>query len=285
MIHKDSRGGRFIPDRPTTRSRLGSNLIERRLDRAFRRLMDVEHGGSASQERFSTIPAVAIFPHPCAHSSISSKRCVNRPQVCDISHMKSTAAAVIALIAYLTPCASRADILNLATLSCGKYENEVLPAAATSATADSINTVMWLFGYSVAKSGAHVMYPDALAPFGFALDGECKTNPVETLLDALAVVKPETKNPMNLTTVECATFAPRHVAMAQSDPQSANTIMMWLFGFSTARSGSHLFNADLLGSFQEALLDHCAKHPDSSLFDTLSNIKLGAKPVQHPPKP
>ena len=207
--------------------------------------------------------------------------------------------AAIALLVCLAPYAGRADVLNLATLSCGKYENEVLPTAATSTTADSINIVMWLFGYAVAKSGAHVMYPDALAPFGFALDGECKTNPVETLLDALAIVKPETKNPMNLTTVECASFALRHIAMAQSDPESANTIMMWLFGFSTARAGSHLFDANSLGSFQAALLDHCAKHADTSLFDALSTIKLGgkptrestkaarapAKPVQEPPKP
>lgn len=181
----------------------------------------------------------------------------------------------IAFIVLLAPCAARADVLNLATLSCAKYENEVLPAAAASTTADSLNTVMWLFGYAVARSGAHVMYPDALAPFGFALDGECKTNPVETLLDALAIVKPETKNPMDLTAVECANFGPRHVAMTKSDPESANTIMMWLFGFSTARSKSHLFDADSLGAFQAALLDHCAKHADSSLFDALNTVKLG----------
>jgi hypothetical protein len=187
--------------------------------------------------------------------------------------------AAIAFVICLAPCASRADVLNLATLSCAKYENEVLPAAAGT-TADSLNTVMWLFGYAVAKSGAHVMYPDALAPFGFALDGECKSNPVETLLDALAIVKPETKNPMDLAAVECATFGPRHVAMQKSDPESANTVMMWLFGFSTARSKSHLFDADSLGAFQAALLNHCAKHADSTLFDALSSVKLGGTPLE-----
>jgi hypothetical protein len=187
--------------------------------------------------------------------------------------------AVAALVLCLAPCASRAGVLNLATLSCAKYENEVLPAAAASTAADSLNTVMWLFGYAVAKSGAHVMYPDALAPFGFALDGECKTNPVETLLDALAIVKPETKNPMDLTAVECATFGPRHVAMSKSDPESANTIMMWLFGYSTAMAKSHLFDADSLGAFQAALLDRCAKHADTSLFDALITVRLGGKPL------
>ena len=167
----------------------------------------------------------------------------------------------------------RATELNLATLTCAKYENEVLPAAAaTNTTADSINTVMWLFGYGVAKSGTHDMYPDALTPFGFALDGECKSNPVESLLDALTIVKPEAKNPMNLTTLECAKFASRHVELARTDPESATTIMMWLFGFSTARSGSHLFDTDSLASFQSALLADCTKHPNISLFDALSAV-------------
>jgi hypothetical protein len=182
--------------------------------------------------------------------------------------------AVIVLGMCVLTCLSRSAELNLATLSCGKYENEVLPAAASNPTADSLNTVMWLFGYSVAKSGAHVMYPEALAPFGFALDNECKSNPIESLLDALAVVKPEPKNPMDLTTLECAAFASRHVEFARSDSESATTIMMWLFGFSVARSGSHLFNADLLNSFQNALLADCAKHPKDSLFDRLGGVKI-----------
>ena len=180
----------------------------------------------------------------------------------------------IVLGACLFPCAGRAAELNLATLSCGKYENEVLPAAVSSPTADTINTVMWLFGYSVAKSGARVMYPEALTAFGFALDGECKSNPVESLLDAVAIVKPEAKNPMDLTSLECATFASRHIELARTDPESATTIMMWLFGFSVARSGSHIFDADSLNAFQTALLADCAKHPKLSLFDALTTLKI-----------
>ena len=185
--------------------------------------------------------------------------------------MKSLSA--IALAVCLLPCMSRAAALNLATLTCEKYESEVLPAAATNPTADSINTVMWLFGFSVAKSGAHVMYPDALAPFGFALDDECKSNPKESMLDALAAVKLESKNPMDLTNIESGTFAARHIDMARTDPESANTIMMWLFGFSVARSGSHVFDADSLPSFQTAFLADCAKHSSASLFDTLTAAK------------
>ena len=192
--------------------------------------------------------------------------------------------AMIALGVCCVPSVSRAAELNLATLTCEKYESEVLPAAASNPTADSLNTVMWLFGYAVAKSGAHVMYPDALAPFGFALDNECKSNPVESLLDALAIVKPEAKNPMDLTALECATFASRHVEFARTDSDSANSIMMWLFGFSVARSGSHLFDADSLNSFQTALLADCAKHPKDSLFDRLGAVKISsaAKSPAHP---
>jgi hypothetical protein len=178
-----------------------------------------------------------------------------------------------ALVVCLFPCMSRAAALNLATLTCGKYENEVLPAAATNPSADSINTVMWLFGYSVARSGAHVLYPDALSPFGFALDSECKANPRESMLDALAAVKIESRNPMDLSNLESGTFASRHIEMNKTDPESANTIMMWLFGFSAAKSGSHLFDADSLNSFQAKLLDYCAKHPKDSLADTLTALK------------
>jgi hypothetical protein len=49
--------------------------------------------------------------------------------------------------------------------------------------------------------------------------------------------------------------------------------MMWLFGFSVARSGSHIFNADSLGSFQAALLADCAKRPNQALFDALTAVK------------
>jgi hypothetical protein len=181
--------------------------------------------------------------------------------------------AAIALCLCIIPGACRAAPLNLATLTCGKYENEVLPAAATNPTADSLNTVMWLFGYSVAKSGGHVLYPNALAPFGFALDNECKSNPVESLLEALAIVKPEAKNPMDLSNLECASFAARHAQFISTDPDSATTIMMWLFGFSVARSGSHMFDADGLGSFQTGLLAECAKHPGIMLLDALTPAK------------
>lgn len=181
--------------------------------------------------------------------------------------------AACALIICLAPSLGRAAELNLATLTCGKYESEVLPAAATNPTADSLNTVMWLLGYSVAKSGGHVMYPDALAPFGFALDNECKSNPAETMLNALSIVKPESKNPMDLAQVECGAFAARHAEFVRSDAESANTIMMWLLGFSVAKSGSHLFDADSLQNFETALLADCAKHPKDSLFDSLTALK------------
>jgi hypothetical protein len=186
--------------------------------------------------------------------------------------MKFLAAIILAI--GLVPCICRSAELNLATLTCGKYENEVLPAAATNPTADSIDTVMWLFGYSVGKSGAHVMYSDALAPFGFALDNECKSNPAETMLNALAIVKPDTHNPMDLANVECGSFASRHAEFARSDTESANTIMMWLFGFSTAKSGSHVFDADFLQSFAAALLADCAKRPNKSLLYTLTALKM-----------
>jgi hypothetical protein len=48
---------------------------------------------------------------------------------------------------------------------------------------------------------------------------------------------------------------------------------MWLFGFSVARSGSHIFDANALGPFQSALMAHCAKHPNVTLIDALAAVK------------
>jgi hypothetical protein len=172
--------------------------------------------------------------------------------------------------------ASRAAQVNLATLTCVKYQNEVIAPPVPTPGADAINTMMWLFGYSVGMSCAHVMYGDALAGFGFALDAECKNNPTMSLLDALAKIKPDNKNPMNLNGLECETFAARHVELQQSDRESADTIMMWLFGFAVAKTGSHLFDAGGLQSFEASLMADCTKNPGRSLFDELAAIKFAA---------
>ncbi len=170
----------------------------------------------------------------------------------------------------------RAAEINLATLTCIRYQNEVIAPPVATPGSDSINTVMWLFGYAVGKSGAHVMYGDALAGFGFALDAECKNNPSESLLDALGTIKPDTKNPMDLSTLECETFAKRHLDLVQSDRESADTIMMWLYGFAVAKSGSHLFDARGLAAFEAALMADCKKNPGRSLADALSAVKFTA---------
>jgi hypothetical protein len=129
--------------------------------------------------------------------------------------------------------------------------------------------------HSVAKSGAHVMYGNALAGFGFALDTECKNNSAESLLDALSVIKPDSKNPMDLTQLECETFAARHLDLVKSDAESADTIMMWLFGFAVAKSGGHVFDAGALSTFESALMGDCKKYPGRNLFDALTGVKFG----------
>jgi len=169
---------------------------------------------------------------------------------------------------------SHAAPVNLATLTCVRYQNEVIAPPVAVAGADPINTMMWLFGYAVGRSGAHVMYGDALAGFGFALDAECKNNPNESLIDALATIKPDNKNPMDLTGLECETFASRHLDLVKSDRESADTIMMWLYGFAVAKSGSHLFDPSGLRNFDTALMADCTKNPGRSLFDELVAVKF-----------
>lgn len=170
--------------------------------------------------------------------------------------------------------AAHAAPVNLKAMTCARYQSELMAPAAPAPGFDPINTMMWLFGFSVGRSGAHVMYGDALAGFGFALDAECKNNPAESLLDALAAIKPDNKNPMDLSDLECQTFASRHLDLVKSDRESADTIMMWLYGFAVAKSGSQLFDQTGLGNFEGTLMADCQKNPGRSLFDELSGVKF-----------
>ena len=59
----------------------------------------------------------------------------------------------------------------------------------------------------------------------------------------------------------------------QSDPASANTIMMWLFGYSVAQSGSHIFDASKVGHVRQRLCKtRCGEHPGESLYDVLADV-------------
>ena len=186
------------------------------------------------------------------------------------------------LLACLLPCLGQAADFNVATLSCDKYENVILGPAADHAdpakSPDSINTVMWLFGYSVAKAGEHFMYGDSLSFFGFALDAECKNNPSTSLLEALTAVRPKHDKPMDLTTLNCATWESRHEISARNDPDSAMTIMMWLFGYSVGLSGGHLYDSSGLPKFSASLQARCTQHPEDSLFDSLTALNKSARP-------
>ncbi len=201
---------------------------------------------------------------------------------------------LLPLLIFLMPVAGRAAELNLAAVSCDKYENEVLPAtapqnsdpskiASSAKYPDTINTVMWLFGYAVGRKGEHHMYGDALMSFGFALDAECKNNPSTSLLEAVTSVQPKRDNPMDLTTLTCETFESRHVELNRTDPESAGTIMMWVFGFSVGQSGSHLFDANGLSNFTSVLQTRCTQHPDESLFDAVAalNKPTPKTPAKH----
>lgn len=195
-------------------------------------------------------------------------------------------AAAVVLSGGLRPGVGHAVEVNLATLSCGKYENELLQSTLPGYSTDPIDTVMWLFGYSVAKSGDRVMYGDSLRAYGFALDTECKNNPASSLLEAATTVKSKRDNPMDLTSLDCATFETRHQNLRKADPESAATLTMWMFGYAVGLSGSHVLDAGLLEKFDASLADHCAQHPQDSLFDALSgaNAAVPGLPLKTVPK-
>jgi hypothetical protein len=191
---------------------------------------------------------------------------------------------VLLLTVCLAPLACRAAQLNIATLSCDKYENEIVgssdaaPGPDSSRHFDAIDTVMWLFGYAMGKAGEHVMYGDALTSFGFALDAECRNNPSTSLLEALGTVRPKRDKPMDLMTLNCAAFETRHADSMRNDPDSANTLMMWLFGYSVAQSGGHIFDPTGVGAFAATLQARCTQHPEQSLYDALISAKSTPKP-------
>lgn len=176
----------------------------------------------------------------------------------------------LVMAALLSPQQSHGTELNLAAVNCSQYENEILASTMPGRKTDPIDTVMWLFGYSVAKSGERAMYGDSLTSFGFALDAKCKNSPTTTLLEAVSSVRSKRQNPMDLTRLDCATFETRHLALRKSDPESATTLTMWLFGYAVGVSGSGQFDADAVGSFDSSLNEWCTDHPSDSLFDALS---------------
>jgi len=190
--------------------------------------------------------------------------------------MKYIVAVLVA--AWLSlPSVSRATEINLAGMTCDQYENKLMnppPDAAPAPGDDAVNVVMWLFGFAVAKSGSHAMYGNALQQFGNALDSACKAHPADTLLDSVGEVKLVQTNPMDLGTLECTVFETRHADMAQSDPQSATTIMMWLYGFSVGKAGGHILRADVLPEFAAALAKQCAAHPEDSLYAAIGAMKI-----------
>ncbi len=188
------------------------------------------------------------------------------------------------LASCLLPRLACAGPLNLATLSCATYENEVLTSTVPGYTADPIDTVMWLFGFSVARSGERAMYGDSLTAFGFALDAECKNNPDTTLLAAVTSVKSKRQNPMDLTSLPCSVYETRHVALRKSEPEGANTLTMWLFGYSVGLTKGHELDAAGLAKFDAQVDEHCTQKPDDTLFDALNPVSRAA-PKRVKPKP
>jgi hypothetical protein len=227
----------------------------------------------AAIARLSAVAQPSAVARSLAIAGLPAKGCV----------MAWVAAALLA--GALLPRISPAAEINLATMSCDKYENDVLQSTLPGYTADPIDTVMWLFGFSVAKSGERAMYGDSLRAFGFALDAECKNNPATSLLEAAVTVKSKRDNPMDLTRLDCATFAGRHAALRKSDPESAATLTMWLYGYAVGLSGSHILDAGLLEKFDAGLEDQCSKHPHDSVFDALSAPNAAVPSLRPTPRP
>lgn len=189
--------------------------------------------------------------------------------------MKSTLALLFCL--FCLPGLSRAGVFNLATFTCDSYENQILNAPPEPKAEDAINFAMWLFGYAVGHAGDHAIYSNGLQAFGNALDVECKGQPTKSLLDALSGINPANDSPMDLKELSCATFEARQGDLAHGDPDSARTIMMWLYGFSVGRSGGRVLDTDAVGAFDQTLAKRCKDHPQGSLYEALAPVRVPKK--------
>ncbi len=190
--------------------------------------------------------------------------------------MKVSAALLLCLSCL--PGIGNAGVFNLATFTCDSYENQILNHPPVEKSEDAVGFAMWLFGYAVGRKGDHSIYSNGLQNFGTALDEECKRRPAASVLDALGSVNPATADPMDLKELDCATFEGRNADMAKSDKASARTIMMWLFGFSTARAGGRVLDTDAVDDFDQALAKQCSKHAQGTLYDALTAVRMPKQP-------
>jgi hypothetical protein len=186
--------------------------------------------------------------------------------------MKIHAALLIGVLCL--PGIGTAGVFNIATFTCDSYENKILNASPADQSEDAVNFAMWLFGFAVGRAGDHSIYSNGLQTFGNALDADCKSRPAASLLDALGSINPTNESPMDLKELNCATFEARHADMTRTDPDSAKTIMMWLFGFSVGKSGGRVLDTAAVGDFDKLLAKRCSQHAHGSLFEALTAVRM-----------
>jgi HdeA/HdeB family len=189
--------------------------------------------------------------------------------------MKLVAALLLGLLCL--PGVGRAGVFDLATFSCDSYENQILNPSLVGQSEDAVNFSMWLFGFAVGRSGGHSIYSNGLQTFGTALDDECKRRPTAALQDALKSIDPANSSPMDLKELDCSTFEARNADLAKSDPNSARTIRMWLYGFAVGAAGGRVLDTNGLDDFDNSITKQCTQHATGSLFDALTAARIRKK--------
>jgi hypothetical protein len=175
------------------------------------------------------------------------------------------------------PGVGNAGVFDLATFSCESYENQILNPAPSGQSEDAVNFSMWLFGFAVGRSGDHSIYSNCLPTFGTALDDECKRRPAATLQDALKSINPTNSSPMDLKELDCTTFEARNADLAKTDPNSARTLRMWLYGFAVGAAGGRVLDTNALDEFDKAFTKQCSLKARGSLFDALTAAGMRKK--------
>lgn len=104
----------------------------------------------------------------------------------DAGCRSSPGASLLEAIASINP--SNSNPMDLRDLDCATFWQRQTDMARDDA--DGARTIMmWLFGFTVGKSGGHVLDTGAVGEFGKTLSKHCTAHPKDSLFDALTKVR------------------------------------------------------------------------------------------------
>jgi hypothetical protein len=133
--------------------------------------------------------AMWLFGYAAGHSgdhAIYSNGLQTFGNALDVDCRSRPTASLLDAVSAINP--ANEQPMDLKELDCDTFEARQRDLAHSDA--DSARTIMmWLFGFSVGKTGGRVFDTDAVGDFDVALAKQCKDHPQGSLYDALVAVR------------------------------------------------------------------------------------------------